>query len=155
MTAQPTSNAASVFSRALHELWLDAGAPSTRSIALRTRHRVGHTTVHNILNGRISRWDRIESVVIALNGDPNEFRGKWQAAWRDTQSNDSPKLKLLSTDTIVRTTLSDGTQVELSEIRLFGKRVTHVVTDGIVTGYGVTLADAVTNMYQNLAKEDR
>jgi DNA-binding NarL/FixJ family response regulator len=67
---------------ALHELHLQAGAPSVRTVQERIG-TVSRDTVHRVLAGpKIPPWPAVESVVRALSGDPNRFRALWIAAQR-------------------------------------------------------------------------
>lgn len=70
----------------LRDLHLRAGEPSMRAIARRTdalSHALCHDTVHRVLTGTgVPRWDPLELVVKALNGDVERFRILWIAARR-------------------------------------------------------------------------
>jgi hypothetical protein len=68
---------------ALRELHLHAGEPSTRWIARSTGGKISHDTVHRTLTStHLPRWDPLELVVKALNGDVETFRVLWMAARR-------------------------------------------------------------------------
>lgn len=77
-------NAIQEFRSALGQLKLDAGNPSYREIARRTRNHTGHAEVHKIFTSpRVpTRWDpHLSSIVAALNGDMARMFRIWQAAW--------------------------------------------------------------------------
>src|SRR5215475_10726734 len=66
--------------RAVTDLHLRAGRPSTRSIA-RTSGMLSHDTVHRILTeDQTPTWTSLESVVAALGGNVEDFRVLWLAA---------------------------------------------------------------------------
>jgi hypothetical protein len=68
---------------ALRELHLHAGEPSTRAIALSTERAISHDTVHRILTSEgLPRWEPLEHVVRALDGDVESFRTLWVSARR-------------------------------------------------------------------------
>jgi hypothetical protein len=70
---------------ALRELYLQAGEPSTRTIARSTR-ALSHDTVHRVLTGpTLPRWGPLELVVEVLNGDVEKFRDLWITARRSIE----------------------------------------------------------------------
>jgi hypothetical protein len=69
--------------RALDDLHLHAGAPSTRSIARDTGLLISHDTVHRVLAAaRVPTWRALRLVVEALGGDVETFHPLWVAARR-------------------------------------------------------------------------
>jgi hypothetical protein len=77
-----TTDGMSALAVALRELHERASRPSTREIAARavraTGGTVSHVAVHSMLSGNnVPRWDNLQAVVIALGGDPMEFRRLW------------------------------------------------------------------------------
>jgi Tetratricopeptide repeat len=68
----------------LDRLHLEAGRPSMREIARRVGHgRISSSTVHNVFRkARVPRWNFVEEIVRALNGDTAAFAVLWQAAWQ-------------------------------------------------------------------------
>lgn len=73
----------------LQVLHAHAGLPSSRAVAAKTG-QVSHTTVAQALNGRrIPSWRTLMSIVQALDGDTEHFRGLWRAL--DESSTSEPK----------------------------------------------------------------
>ena len=71
------------FTGTITKVWEDDGRPSTRTVARRTHPRIGHVTVCELLYGIFREpvpWETTESVVRALNGDPDAVRPVWEAA---------------------------------------------------------------------------
>ena len=68
----------------LDQLHLRAGRPSTREIAVKAgRGKISSSTVHNVFrNARVPRWNFLEEIVKALDGDIEEFHALWEAAWQ-------------------------------------------------------------------------
>lgn len=94
----------------LGELHARAGRPSVRDISRRAgRGNVSSSTVHNVLKGaRVSRWELVEQVVIALGGDRQEFRVLWEAAWQ-AQNDRRPRQVLIMRARVPgSTTLPEG-----------------------------------------------
>ena len=56
---------------AIGRLHRSVGSPSSRVIAEGTVY--SHTTVANLLRGRVKTWNVLESVVLYLGGDPADF----------------------------------------------------------------------------------
>ena len=68
------------FATEVRKLWVHKGRPSLRAVALRCGNQISHTAVSSILNGTSHpRWLTATVVIEALNGDPAEFRGLWEA----------------------------------------------------------------------------
>lgn len=68
---------------ALRELHLHAGEPSTRAIARSTGGAISHDTVHRILTSKdLPRWNPLELIVKALDGDVENFLALWVSARR-------------------------------------------------------------------------
>ncbi|WUR59786.1 toll/interleukin-1 receptor domain-containing protein [Micromonospora chokoriensis] len=75
------SLAQDLFNQALKDLYLQAGAPSSREVSLLTKGAVSHTTVAEALRGRtLPRWSAVEALVLALHGDPESIRPLWVEA---------------------------------------------------------------------------
>jgi signal transduction histidine kinase len=82
----------------LHELHLDAGAPSMREISRRTQV-VNHSLVHASLRGpRVPKWGNLELIVEALGGDITEFRALWKAAYLDQNGHNPRKTPVSGLD---------------------------------------------------------
>jgi DNA-binding NarL/FixJ family response regulator len=65
---------------ALRALHLAAGEPSLREIAARAPG-ISRDTVHSVLTApALPRWPALESVVLALGGQPERFGALWRAA---------------------------------------------------------------------------
>src|SRR6266487_1307108 len=80
----PPGPIADLFVR-LDELHAKAGRPSMREIAIRARHAISSSTIHNIFRrAKVPRQDFLEHVVNALGGagEWEEFKVLWDAAWR-------------------------------------------------------------------------
>lgn len=74
-----------MFDRKLNELYLLAGAPSTRTVAGRTGvlpdGPVSRTSVHTVLyGGRLPSWRVVSCVITALGGDVETFQRLWVQA---------------------------------------------------------------------------
>lgn len=79
MTAGPLGDLAT----ALRHLHRRAGEPTTREVGGKIGY--SHTTVAQALSGtRCPRWTVVESIVVCLGGEPEEFRNLWKAV-RDDQ----------------------------------------------------------------------
>lgn len=74
--------AETVFFEHLKDLHLQAGAPSSRRIAAQAGG-ISHTTVNNLLTGRVTpRWEYVQAIVQALEGDEEMFHRFWMDARR-------------------------------------------------------------------------
>ncbi|MEU6729081.1 WD40 repeat domain-containing protein [Nonomuraea wenchangensis] len=74
----PNSSPLDVLRGSLKRLHRESGEPSTREIARRTGRVISHTTVSLVLQCRKNpRWQLLEIIVQALDGDVEEFRQLW------------------------------------------------------------------------------
>ena len=71
---------------AIRQLHLRAGEPSSRDVMRRIgRGVLSHTTINAVLRGsRVPRWEPLQHVVAALDGDVEHFRSLWMKA-RDAE----------------------------------------------------------------------
>ncbi|GIG63234.1 hypothetical protein Lfu02_76060 [Longispora fulva] len=75
----------------LHDLRFDAGEPAIREIARRTSNAIVYSTVHLIFKGpRVPSWGKLELIVEALEGSPDEFRVLHRAALREERRRGGP-----------------------------------------------------------------
>ena len=64
------------YARKLRQLYRDAGKPSFRVLAAEVE--CSHSTIADILNcKRMSDWQKVEKLIKALNGNPDEFLPLW------------------------------------------------------------------------------
>jgi hypothetical protein len=62
---------------AVHRLYLEAGAPATRSV---NADGTSHTTIADAISGRkIPSWTVLHRIVVGLGGDPGEIQPLWVA----------------------------------------------------------------------------
>jgi DNA-binding NarL/FixJ family response regulator len=99
---------------ALNELYVAAGAPSVRAIAERT-HALSRDTVHRALTGdKPPKWSTLHDIVVALDGDVEQFRAWWTAAVGATHGTATSGVVVESvgsgkTDLLVRRGLDEST----------------------------------------------
>jgi hypothetical protein len=69
------------FAGQLYELYVKAGYPSLAALARRARLSETHT--YNILRGQANpSWKPVETLIVALRGDPAEWESRWEQARR-------------------------------------------------------------------------
>ncbi|MDB5060005.1 MAG: hypothetical protein JWO59_3477, partial [Chloroflexi bacterium] len=65
----------------LNRLRTEAGVPSLRKLADMTGHVASHTTISSAFSGRaVPRWEVVQRLVAALNGDAARFQQLWTEA---------------------------------------------------------------------------
>jgi hypothetical protein len=75
------SNAVALLLAVIGDLHRRAGSPSSRALAKKIgQRRISHSTVNNAQKS-VVKWAKLELIVTALGGEPDEIRPLWQAAW--------------------------------------------------------------------------
>jgi len=83
---EPPDGAARDLFAALNELYLAAGAPSVRAIADRTQGLSRDTVYRALTSDKPPKWSTLHDIVVALDGDVEQFREWWTAAARSTRA---------------------------------------------------------------------
>jgi DNA-binding NarL/FixJ family response regulator len=132
---KPAEDAARPLFAALEKLYLAAGAPSVRAIADRTRG-LSRDTVHRALTSdKPPKWSTLHKIVVALEGDVEQFREWWTAA-RSNQSDIQVNIGLISQTRAGKTTTLGAIAI-MSETENSGALRVAIVDDHAVVREGL------------------